>query len=90
MPTQPVPSAPMFVMTLLVRLPNHPPRFGSVTQQLQALGVTVQSDEIIRETPTFIVKELQVPCQELAQGEAVLKAVRAVKGAELMNFSTSR
>jgi hypothetical protein len=77
-------------MTLRVRLIKLPLLFEGIAAQLKALGVEVAGRDPIAETSTHVIREIVVSCHRREHSEAVLKAIRAIDGAEIMNFSFSR
>lgn len=89
MPTHPI-TPPDLQMTLHVKWSKRPESFGLIASALERAGFKVSLGEPITQTPAFVIRELVVTFKDLNRGQAALKAIRAIEGAEVLNFSMSR
>ena len=81
------PPSSSFAFTARCRLRNRPGMLGRLTTEVGTAGGDLRAIDIVRFEPGSIVRELTVHARDSAHAHAIVRAMQAVDGVEVLEYS---
>jgi malate dehydrogenase (oxaloacetate-decarboxylating) len=83
----PVSPSASFSLTLRVRLENLPGTLGEITSAIGKAGGQIGAIDIVESGDRWLVRDIAVDARDQAHWEDIIDAVKAVEGAELVEYT---
>ena len=76
-----------YSLTIRLQIPHEPGMFGQVATAIGGAGGTLGAIDLVRVEPQHVIRDVTVDCSDVAEGEAVVEALRAVAGVNVVFVS---